>query len=238
MHLTCMLAPLMAAAVFAAEPATPPLDEIVRRMAETDAARTKAMLRFTCMRRYVITNTRFNKRAEVVVKSLWTNPGYKEFEVVSENGTAALRKRVIYRMMEGEKETAVATRGQTPITPANYDFRLLGTETLNERRAWVLELKPKFDHKYLLRGRAWVDATDYAVIRMEGTFAKNPSFWTREVKTLLEYTKFGEFWLPVRSHSQTDARLFGTSDVSIEYYQHAVEPATAGAQGTRARTAP
>jgi hypothetical protein len=234
-----MLSPvLMAAALLAAEPATPSLDEILTRMAETDTARNSAMYRFTCMRRYVATNTRFNKRAEIVVKSLWKHPGYKDFQIVSENGTPTLRKRVIYRMMEGEKETAVATRGQSPISRANYDFRLIGTEMLGERRTYVLELKPKFDHKYLLRGRAWVDASDYAVIRMEGTFAKSPSFWTREVRTLLEYSKFGEFWLPVRSYSQTDARLFGTSDVTIHYYEHSVEPATAAAQGlgTRART--
>ena len=226
-----MLSPvLMAAALLAAEPAAPSLDEILTRMEETDAVRNRAMRSFTCMRRYVLTNTRFNKRAELVAKSLWTHPGYKDFQVVSENGSAALRKRVLYRMMEGEKETAVATRGQTPITRAHYEFRLLGTETVNQRLTYVLELKPKLELKYLLRGRAWVDAIDYAVIRMEGTFAKNPSFWTREVRTSLEYTKYGDFWLPVRSHSQTDARLFGTSDVTIEYYDHAVEPTAATAQ--------
>jgi hypothetical protein len=34
----------------------------------------------------------------------------------------------------------------------------------------------------------------------------------------------------VRSHSETDARLFGRSNVSIDYYEHAVEPAAATAQ--------
>lgn len=226
-----MLAPgLIAAALFAAESAAPSLDEILDRMAETDAARTQATHRITCMRRYVVTNARFNKRAELVVKSVWTNPGYKDFEIVSESGTPVLRKKILYRMLEGEKETAIATRGRTPITRANYDFRLLGAETLNQRPAWVLELKPRFEKRYLLRGRAWVDAADFAVIRMEGTCAKNPSFWTREVRMSLEYTKYGEFWLPVRSRSQTDARLFGVSQVIIDYYDHSVEPATATAQ--------
>jgi hypothetical protein len=229
---------LFAAALFAAEPAQPSLDEILNRMAETDVVRTKAMRRFTCMRRYVATNLRFNKRAEVVVKSLWTNPGYKEFQIVSEEGTPVLRKKILHRMMEAEKETAVATRGQTPITRANYDFRLLGTEIVNERPTWVLELKPKFEKRYLLRGKAWVDAADYAVIRMQGVFAKNPSFWTREVKTSLEYTKYGDFWLPVRSRSETDAVLFGSSEVTIEYYDHAVEPATATTQARAAHAEP
>jgi hypothetical protein len=232
-----MLSPLlMAAALLAAEPATTPtLEEILTRVEETDAARNKAMRRFTCMRRYVITNARFNKRAEVIVKSQWIHPGLKEFQVISESGAASLRKRVLYRMMEGEKETAVATRGQSPITRANYDFRLLGSELLNQRLTYILELKPKLEAKYLLRGRAWVDAADYAVIRMEGTFVKNPSFWTREVRTLLEYAKHGEFWLPVRSHSHTDARLFGASDVTIEYYEHSVEPAAATAAQVHAQ---
>jgi hypothetical protein len=234
-----MFSPVIFAAVFlGAEPAQPSLDEILNRMAETDAARNRAMRRFTCMRRYVVTNVRFNKRAEVVVKSLWTQPGLKEFHVVSEGGTPVLRKKILYRMMEAEKETAIATHGQTPITRANYDFRLLGTELVNERPTYVLELKPKFDKRYLLRGKAWVDAADYAVIRMEGMFAKNPSFWTRDVKTSLEYTKHGDFWLPVRSHSQSDALLFGSSEVTIDYYDHAVEPATATAQARPAHAEP
>jgi hypothetical protein len=226
-----MLSPLlMAAALFAAEPPGPSLDDIVNRMAETDVVRTKAMRRFTCMRRYVIVNERFNKRAEVVVKSLWTTPGYKEFEIVSETGTPALRKKILYRMMDGEKETAVKTKGQSPITRENYDFRLLGREMVNQRLTYVLELKPRSEKRYLIRGKAWVDAADFAVIRMDGVFAKNPSFWTRDVRTSLEYVKSGEFWLPVRSHSQSDSLLFGTSEVTIEYYDHAVEPTTATAQ--------
>jgi hypothetical protein len=224
-----MLSPLLlAAALLAAGSETPPLEEILNRMAETDVVRTKAMRSFTCMRRYVIVNARFNKRAEVVVRSLWTNPGYKEFQIVSESGAPVLRRKILYRMLEGEKETAVATRGQTPISRANYDFRLLGSETVNQRQTYV----------YLLRGKAWVDAADFAVIRMEGIFAKSPSFWTREVKTSLEYAKSGDFWLPVRSHSQTDALLFGSSEVTIDYYDHAVEPATATAQVRAAQPVP
>jgi hypothetical protein len=192
-------------------------------MQVTDGSRARSLQRYTCLRKYVLTNERFNKRAEVVAKMVWTAPGLKEFTIVSQDGTAALRKMVLNRMMDGEKEASEELRGHTPVTRENYQFRLAGTDHVQDRLCYVLELTPKRESKYLLRGRAWVDAKDFAVIRMEGAFSKNPSFWTRGVTITHEYTKYGDFWLPSSSRSETKARIFGDTEVTIDYSDYRIE---------------
>jgi hypothetical protein len=86
--------------------------------------------------------------------------------------------------------------------------------------AYVLEAIPKREDKSLFRGRIWVDTGDYALARVEGEPAKNPSFWTRKVQFVQQYYKTGAYWFPMETTSETDARMFGTTDVSIRYFDY------------------
>jgi hypothetical protein len=84
-----------------------------------------------------------------------------------------------------------------------------------------LEISPKRKEKYLFRGRIWVDAEDYALVRAEGQPAKNPSFWTKSTHFVQVYQKSGPLWFPRSTQSVTDAHIFGTTDVNIEYFDYA-----------------
>jgi hypothetical protein len=85
-----------------------------------------------------------------------------------------------------------------------------------------MDMEPKTKNKFLMRGRIWVDAEDYAVVRIEGQPAKNPSFWTRSVHFTHEYQKNGVFWFPVRDDSVNDVRIVGTTEMRIEYFDYVV----------------
>jgi hypothetical protein len=85
----------------------------------------------------------------------------------------------------------------------------------------VLEISPKTKNKFLIRGRIWVDAEDFAITRIEGSPAKNPSFWINSVQVLHRYERVGRFWLPVVNDSRAQAKIFGRTDVAIEYFGYA-----------------
>ncbi len=87
--------------------------------------------------------------------------------------------------------------------------------------AYVLEVRPKRNEKNLFRGRIWVDAEDYALARAEGNPAKKPSFWTKSIHFVQVYEKRGPLWFPLSTQSVTEAHLFGTTDVNIEYFDYA-----------------
>ena len=93
-------------------------------------------------------------------------------------------------------------------------------EDVRGRPAFVLAIEPKSQNKYLTRGRIWVDADEYAIIRVEGQPAKNPSFWVKSVHFVHDYNKSGPFWFPVSDQSVTDVRIFGATEMTIEYLDY------------------
>jgi hypothetical protein len=97
---------------------------------------------------------------------------------------------------------------------------MVGTEYVRGRPAYVIAIEPKTPNKYLARGRVFVDAEDYAIVRVEGRPAKNPSFWIKSVHFVHDYDKSGPFWFPVSDHSVTDARIFGPTEMTIEYFDY------------------
>jgi hypothetical protein len=120
-------------------------------------------------------------------------------------------------MLKEETEASRrGTRNSTRITPANYEFRLTGNDIVDGRPAYVLQVTPKEENKYLIDGMIWVDATDYSIVRIEGRPARNPSFWTRSVHFVHTYQKVGPFWFAASTHSVSQIRVFGDAELTIK----------------------
>jgi len=203
-------------------PSLPTAEEIVARMGSRDLERQVSIEGYAGMRRYVLDNQNLHKRAEMLVQVQGDPDGTKHFDVVSEEGWKAAHKHVLRKMLESESETShPEARPKTRINPENYDFKMGGTEVIDGRTAYVLEVSPKRKEKYLFRGRIWVDAEDYALARAEGQPAKNPSFWTKSTHFVQTYQKYGPLWFPRSTQSVTEAHIFGTTDVNIEYFDYA-----------------
>jgi hypothetical protein len=202
-------------------PSLPTVEEIVARMGSRDLQRQVSIEGYAGMRRYVLDNQNLHKRAEMLVQVQGDPDGTKHFEVVSEEGWKAAHKHVLRKMLESESETShPEARAKARINPENYDFKMAGTEVIDGRAAYVLEVSPKRKEKYLFRGRIWVDAEDYALARAEGQPAKNPSFWTKSTHFVQIYQKSGLLWFPRSTQSVTEAHIFGTTDVNIEYFDY------------------
>ena len=192
--------------------------EILARMTQADNDRLAALAGYSGIRHYRFENKKYNKRAEMTVRMSCGSDGIKTFEVVAESGSRFVRNHIIRKMIEAEEESSQkGERKESRIIPDNYDFRLIGTEVADGRDSYVLEISPKKPTKFTVRGRIWVDAEDYAIARVEGQPAKNPSFWTRSVKVMQQYGRTDQFWLPALNHSVADARVFGSTEVVIEY---------------------
>jgi hypothetical protein len=196
-------------------------DDIIARMLYHNSQREKLQGGYSGARRYVLENQKFNKRAEMVVSVNCDPDGTKHFEVVSEEGWSSANKHVLRKMLESESETSrPELRERTGINRENYNFQLIGTDTLDSRLVYIVEILPKRQDRYLFEGRIWVDAQDFALVRAEGKPAKNPSFWIHSVNFVQVYHKSGTFWFPVSTESLTDARIFGKTAVTINYLDY------------------
>jgi len=200
----------------------PTAEEIVSRMGSHDLERQTSIEGYAGMRRYVLENKYFQKRAEMLVHVQGDRDGTKHFEIVSEEGWKAAHTHVLHKMLESETETSrPETRAKARLNFENYDFNIAGTDMLEGRTVYVLEISPKRIDKYLFRGRIWVDIEDYALVRAEGNPAKNPSFWTKTTHFVQTYEKSGPLWFPRFTQSVTEVRIFGSTDVNIEYFDYA-----------------
>jgi Outer membrane lipoprotein-sorting protein len=218
--LTAGLAPADETTVFPAS-----ADEVVRRVTEMDKARASKLRRYSSERRYIAENRKFSKRAEVVVQESYVAPDRKELNIVSETGSSLVRRRVIDKLIEAELDAVRdENRDQTHINLENYAFKLSGVEQMDGRSCFVLEVAPKIAKKYLMRGRVWIDRSDYAIVRLEGSPAKNPSIWTRDVHFVRRYEKHGPFWLPVSMESESKILVAGKSTLRIEYSNYQIDP--------------
>jgi hypothetical protein len=199
----------------------PTADEVVARMMARDTERQTKLHGYTAERRYVLENRDHHKRAEMLVRVNSGEDGSKQFDVVSSSGWGGARKHVFPRLLEAETEAARPDlRDRSRITPENYTFAMAGTDYIRNRPAYVLEIEPKTPNKYLARGKIWVDADEYAIVHIEGQPAKNPSFWFKSVHFAHDYDKTGAFWFPVLDHSVTDVRIFGATEMTIEYFDY------------------
>jgi hypothetical protein len=200
----------------------PTADEVVARMMARDTERQTMLHGYTAERRYVLENRDHHKWAEMVVRVTSQQDGSKQFDVVSSSGWGGARKHVFPRLLEAETEAARPDlRDRSRITPQNYTFEMAGTDYIRNRPAYVLAIEPKTPNKYLARGKIWVDADEYAIVHIEGQPAKNPSFWFKSVHFAHDYNKTGAFWFPVLDHSVTDVRIFGATEMTIEYFDYA-----------------
>ncbi len=211
---------------FAQETTVAPLtsDQVVQRMVERNEQRAQALESYRGTRIYNLEyHGLSSKSATLVVAMTYRRPDVKKFCIISESGSELLQGRVLKRLLEAEVEAMQGEqRRQTAMGPKNYEFRLVTYERTDDQGFYILEVTPRIKNKFLFRGRIWVDGQDFAVARMEGEPAKNPSWWTKRNAIHVTYEKIGEFWLPARNETNTQVRILGSSLLTIVYRDYEI----------------
>jgi hypothetical protein len=198
-------------------PANLPLAQVLALMERHDQTQKEGLKHYRAVRHYEVEyHGLASLEAKMEVEVNFDSTSGKSFRVMSQSGSKILGEKVLKRAMDSEKE-AWRDGGATAMTQANYRFQLLGTDSLDGRPAYVLKVEPLTESKFLYRGKIWVDATDFAVAKVEASPAKNPSFLIS--RTVIRYTnaKTGDFWLPQRSVSESKIRIGGTAVLTIDY---------------------
>lgn len=206
----------------------PPLlstDVIVQRLMAANAERSRALRGYSGKRVYHLDYHGIfgSHDAGMQVEATYTAPNRKDFKIISESGSRLLINHVLLKLLSSEQEAQEEqNRKQLEISPGNYDFSLVGTERTAGGDFYVLAVRPKGPSKYLYRGKMWVDARDFAVVRMQGEPARNPSFWVSHTEVEYRWAKIGAFWLPVHNESETQVRMGGKAVLTIDYTDYQV----------------
>jgi hypothetical protein len=238
------LAPVRAAAQ------RPTAEEIATRMVAHDRGRQAGLDGYGSQRTYrmVYKGPIGERQAEMVVRMEFSAPDRKRFTVLSESGSTIFCHQVLRTLMEGEQEGALEQNHQRAmLSPANYRLKLVGSERLDGVNTWVLDVSPRVESRFNYKGRVWVSMEDYAVVKIVGAPAKNPSWLMGSVRFDYRYGRNGEFWLPERSVTVSHLRLGGEITLTVDYgtYQIAArlggvptEAANTGLRRDRSRDLP
>jgi hypothetical protein len=207
------------------------VDEVVRNLQQRNAERSAALEKYESTRVYGMRYRGFpsDHSADMVVHMDYQAPSSKEFSIVSQSGLKFIIDHVFKKLLEAEKEAAAneESRRRTALTAENYNFSMAGFEPSQEGGQYVLNLAPKVKNKFLYRGKIWVDAKDFAVVKIKGEPGVNPSFFIKKTDIEHTYQKVGDFWLPAENRTESVIRLGGVAHLSIEYKDYKILKAEA-----------
>lgn len=199
-------------------------DEVMQRVVQMNEQRANALETYSSIRSYHLEcHCLSHKKADMVVRAKYEAPNKKVFTIVSESGSGTVRSRVFKKLLEAEQESMREENQQrSAITPENYTFQRADYQKIDGIEFYVLEARPLTKNKFLFRGRIWVDAKDFAIAKVEGEPAVNPSWWTVKSDFTRSYQKIGNFWLPESNDSETKVRIFGTAVLTIKYGEYQI----------------
>jgi hypothetical protein len=187
-------------------PRAPGINTIVERMAAAQQENRARARPFTVKRDYLLLDKKDQAKARVVANITVLPPDNKQYRI--EHSSGGMGEKILRDILSKETEPAKDAQKKA-LSADNYDFQLQGEETLEGRRAYVLSLNPRRDEKDLIRGKVWVDAASYNILRIEGSPVKAPSWWIRDLYILMSFAEVDGMWLRTFTHAVANVRFKG-----------------------------
>jgi hypothetical protein len=210
------------------EPLSSPIDEntIFAQMLAHNAVRNAALLGYTELRTYQVTDTAGKVRAQESGQMEYRAPDKKAFVTTFESGSGMVRRMALNPLIAGEIEAAAGKQHHdSALTPANYTFELLGEQQVGPYQCFVVRALPKRADKYLFEGKVWIDTQDFAVVRIAGHPAKKLSFWVERADFVHNYQKLDGFWLPQKDETFVQVKLYGRKVLIIDHENYTLSGA-------------
>ena len=116
-------------------------DRIFADLVKHNELRNAGLREYSAVRTYAVTDPNGKVHAKEIVEMEYIAPDKKTFVTVAEEGSSVIRNLVLKRLIESEMSTATGKEHHdSSITPANYTFRLLNEDDLNNHHCLVVEV--------------------------------------------------------------------------------------------------
>ena len=213
---------LIALFLLLASPSNPP--DLVRSLDRAELSREENLSGYTVMEHYTVRNSRLQDPAEMTVETVYKRGEGKTFKVLLRSGPSVLQNSVLDRLLASEREMSQgATRQHALVTTANYDIRPAGDAMLGATHCKLLELVPHAKSPFLIKGKAWLNADDYSLMRLEGKPTASPSFFAGHPYIVRDYIRVDGFTVAARSQATSQSLLLGKTEVTITYQDYRIE---------------
>jgi hypothetical protein len=205
---------------------------LIQRLDAAVKARFENTLGYTVNEHYAVfrSNDEIHPVAEMSVKTTYRKESGKTYTILSESGSAIMRKFVLGPLLDNEASINLpANREGAWFTSANYEMKLEPgpPQRLDGRDCLVLDLTPRRKAPHLIQGKMWVDAKDDFVVQIQGAASKDPSVFTGPTQMFRQYISVDGYAMALHSRAVSDSPLFGKTVVAIDYSDYQVQVRTA-----------
>ena len=200
-------------------------EQVVKNMVSMNLDRFKALHGYRVTEAYHLEYHGFlgTRDASMVVDATYQSPGTETFAVHSATGSRLIINKVFRKLLKVEQQVlGTDAKKRAALDENNYEFTLTGYHSTPAGSVYVLRVKPRRRSEFLYRGQIWVDARDFAIVRVEGEPAKALSFWVRSTEFKRVYGKVSDFWLPANNHSVSRIRFGGSAKLTIQYSNYVI----------------
>jgi hypothetical protein len=148
-----------------------------------------------------------------------------EYSAISFDGDSTVKRQVIARYLDAEKQAEALPYSTVAVTPANYKFRYLGSVEYSSvenssvankgTTVCIFQIVPKKKRAGLIRGQIWIDSGTGIAVHQAGRFVKRPSVFIRKIQVTRD-TNLREGLPYARvTHVAIETRLVGSAELTI-----------------------
>lgn len=200
------------------------LDEsaVIRQIDASVQSRLDAVMSYSVTESYAVFrgSDEVHPVAEMSVKTDYRKETGKTYTILSESGSALIRKAVLGTILDNEKTiNKPGIREGSWITSANYEMKLKSgaTQSVDGRDCLVLSITPKRKTPYLINGTLWVDVKDYSIVQLHGISSKSPSIFTGPTDMMRQYASVNGFAMATHARAVSNSLVLGKTVVTIDY---------------------
>ena len=172
----------------------------------------------SCKARRTLTASTMGGRLRASMQA-WTYlepDGRFHFDVIRQDGSELIVEHVLVAALEAEQRNQNGhERSQTELTAVNYEFQV--NDDTREDGLLSIRLFPRRKTPMLLDGTVIVTPHDGDIVRIQGSPAKPPSWWTTRVDIVRHYARIAGVRVPVEMSSRAKVRIAGEATFSMTY---------------------
>ena len=206
----------------------PSATAIVRQVDAAVEARVENVAGFTDIEHYAVFRgtDETHPAAQITVKDTYRKGIGKTYTVLSESGSAVVRKFGLEPLLQHEKEINQPDKvNNSWFTSANYEMKLNSADTkqIDGRACYALAIMPRYKAPNRIDGTLWVDAGSFAIVEVKGIASRRPSVFAGTTQMMRQYKNIDGYPMATHARAESESPLFGRTVVMIDYSDYHLE---------------
>jgi len=158
--------------------------------------------------------------AEITVKATFRRGQGRSYHILSQRGSELIRKLGLIPLLKEEKTLSEpGTLEQNWLNSTNYQMSLKSDkpEQINGHMCYAISIVPKHRAPQTLIGTLWVDADDYAAIRIDGVPSRRPSIFAGSTRVTRDYEEVHGYSMATFARAESNSRWIGRTVITVTY---------------------